>query len=309
MQINALRYFVHIAMTGSFIATARRFAVPQSTVSRQIAALEESVGQRLLFRHTRAVRLTETGERYYAEVREALDLLDAATEALADGTDAALQGLVRVNAPVALGRLHIAPLLAEFRRMHPKVSVELMLTDAFVDPIQEGADITVRVGRLSDSSLVGRKLGTQTYLLCASPAYLDRHGTPDTPEDLRTHDCLVYHGQHGGQQWFFRRSEETAYRAFQTSGGFRCNNAETLVEAALAGQGIVLFPTWIYQRDTLKRKRLVPLLTGWHASVEPDPPDITLLFPQARLRAKRVQSLADFLVDRIGSPPYRERVL
>jgi DNA-binding transcriptional LysR family regulator len=308
MQIKALRYFVHVAMTGSFIATARRFAVPQSTVSRQIAALEESVGQRLLFRHTRAVRLTEAGERYYAEVREALDLLDAATEALADGGDAALHGLVRVNAPVALGRLHIAPLLAQFQQAHPRVSVELMLTDAFVDPVQEGADITVRVGRLGDSSLVARKLGTQVYLLCASPDYLKKRGHPASPDDLLAHNCLVYKGHHGVQQWFFRRGNESGFRAYRTSGDFRSNNAETLVEAALAGQGIVLFPTWIYQPQALKEKRLVPVLTDWQASVEANPPDITLLFPQARLRAKRVQLLADFLVDRIGTPPHWDEV-
>jgi DNA-binding transcriptional LysR family regulator len=305
MQIKALRLFVHVAMTGSFIATARHFGVPGSSVSRHIAALEEDIGQRLLFRHTRAVRLTDAGERYYLQVREALELLDAATEIAAD-KDAAPRGLLRVNAPVALGRRHIAPLLAEFQRLHRGLSVELMLTDAFVDPVQEGADVTVRIGKLVDSNLVARTLGPQRYMVCASPKYLKRANAPSEPSDLLKHNCLIYKGHLGVQRWYFCRPGDAEYRPIELSGDLRSNNAEVLVGAALQGQGVVLFPSWLYDADVFEGKRLVRLLPDWLASVEPEPSGIHLVFPESRLRSRKVQLLADFLIGRIGTPPYWE---
>lgn len=306
MQIKALRFFIHVAKTGSFIATARFFGVPASSVSRHIAALEEDIGQRLLFRHTRAVRLTDAGERYYLQVREAMELLDAATEIAAD-KEAAPRGLIRVNAPVALGRLHIAPLINAFQQLHPAVSVELVLTDAFVDPVQEGADITVRVGRLADSGLVARSLGKQQYLVCASPAYVKRAGAPETPGDLSRHNCLAYKGHLGVQRWYFRQPGDATYQACEISGNLQSNNAEALVAAALMGQGIVLFPSWLYAADAFRKKRLVCLLPEWQAAVVAEPAEINLVFPESRLRSRKVKLLSDFLIDRVGTPPYWEK--
>lgn len=305
MQIKALRFFIHVAKTGSFIATARHFSVPASSVSRHIAALEEDIGQRLLFRHTRAVRLTDAGERYYLQVREAIELLDAATEIAAD-REVAPQGLIRINAPVALGRLHIAPLVNAFQQRHPAVSVELVLTDAFVDPVQEGADITVRVGTLGDSGLVARRLGGQQYLVCASPAYVRRQGEPTTPANLSQHNCLAYKGHLGVQRWYFRQTGDDAFQPYEISGNLQSNNAEALVAAALRGQGIVLFPSWLYAVDAFRESKLVRLLSGWQAAVVAEPTDIHLVFPESRLRSRKVKLLADFLVDQVGSPPYWE---
>lgn len=303
MQIKALRFFIHVAKTSSFVETARFFGVPASSVSRHIAALEEDIGQRLLFRHTRAVRLTDAGERYYLQVREAIEMLDAATEIAAD-KEVAPKGLVRINAPVALGRLHIAPLINEFQQLYPAVSVELSLTDAFVDPIQEGADITVRVGKLADSGLVARNLGEQQYLVCASPDYLALAGSPSEPNDLSQHNCLVYKGHIGVQRWYFRRSYEEAYRPYDISGNLQSNNAEALVAAALKGQGIVLFPSWLYEADAFQKKKLICLFPDWKASVLAEPTDINLVFPESRLRSRKVKLLSDFLIGRVGSPPY-----
>lgn len=305
MQIKALRLFVHVAASGSFIETARHFGVPGSSVSRHIAALEEDIGQRLLFRHTRAVRLTDAGERYFVQVREALELLDAATEMAAD-KDAAPRGLLRVNAPVALGRRHIAPLIAEFQRQHRELSVELMLTDAFIDPIQEGADVTVRIGRLVDSNLVARTLGPQRYRVCASPKYLEKTAAPSEPAELTSHNCLIYKGHLGVQRWYFSRPGDTSYRPFEISGDLRSNSAEVLVAAALGGQGIVLFPSWLYDADAFEANKLVCLLPDWLASVEPEPSEIHLVFPESRLRSRKVKLLSDFLFERIGTPPYWE---
>jgi DNA-binding transcriptional LysR family regulator len=316
MQIKALRLFVHVATTGSFIATARHFGVPASSVSRHIAALEADIGQRLLYRHTRAVRLTEAGERYYLQVREALEMLDAATESAAD-KDALPRGLLRVNAPVAFGRRHIAPLIVEFQRLHGELSVELMLTDAFVDPVQEGADVTVRIGTLADSSLVARQLGKQQYIVAASPQYLQRSGLLRQPDDLTHHNCLVYKGHLGVQRWYFRRPREeggagsdtanhAANIAIDVSGDLRSNNAEVLAAAALSGQGLVLFPSWLYDADAFESGQLVRALPDWLASVEPEPSSIHLVFPESRLRSRKVKLLSDFLIERIGATPYWE---
>lgn len=305
MQIKALRFFIHVAKTSSFVETARFFGVPASSVSRHIAALEEDIGQRLLFRHTRAVRLTDAGERYYLQVREALELLDAATEIAAD-KEVAPKGSVRINAPVALGRLHIAPLIHDFQQLYPAVTVELVLTDAFVDPVQEGADMTVRVGKLVDSGLVARNLGSQQYLVCASPDYVARAGAPTHPSDLSTHNCLAYKGHLGVQRWYFRRPDDGAYMPYDISGNLQSNNAEALVAAALKGQGIVLFPSWLYAADAFRKKKWVRLLPDWQASVVAEPAEINLLFPESRLRSRKVKLLSDFIVERVGAPPYWE---
>lgn len=250
-------------------------------------------------------RLTDAGERYYVQVREAIELLDAATELAAD-KDVAPKGLLRINAPVALGRLHIAPLINQFQQMYPAVSVELVLTDAFVDPVQEGSDITVRVGKLADSGLVARSLGKQQHLVCASPAYLERAGQPITPDDLSGHNCLAYKGHQGVQRWYFRRPGADNYEPYEIRGNLQSNNAEALVAAALHGQGIVLFPSWLYAAGALRENNLVSLLTDWKASVVADPTEISLVFPESRLRSRKVKLLSDFLAEKIGTPPYWE---
>lgn len=189
MHLKAHRFFAMVAVTGSFSATARHFQVPASSVSRFVAALEREVGQQLLYRNTRAVKLTEAGERYYLQIREVLELLDAAHEEIT-GKGAEIRGLVRINAPVALGHLHIVHLLNGLYEKYPQLTVELTVTDAFIDPVQEGADITFRVGHMEDSGLIGRRICDQQHVLCASPGYLEKHGTPTMPEELREHCCL-----------------------------------------------------------------------------------------------------------------------
>ncbi|KQP22813.1 LysR family transcriptional regulator [Pseudorhodoferax sp. Leaf267] len=303
MQLNALRYFAMVAATGSFAATARHFQVPASSVSRFISALERELGQQLLYRNTRSVRLTETGARYVAQVREALDALDLATEQAA-GKDSAVRGLIRINAPVALGRLHVAQIIHKLQAAYPELTAELTLTDAFIDPVQEGVDITVRIGTLPDSGLIARKVGDQNTVLCASPAYLRQHGTPATPQDLERHSCLVYKGQSGAQRWFFRRTKDDAPLIVRAEGPLRSNNAEVLVAAALAGRGIVLFPTWIFERESFRGRKLVRLLPQWMGTVDVQPAEIHLVSPENRLRSLKVRTVLDFMLKTIGSPPY-----
>lgn len=306
MNIQALRYFLMVSTTGSFLATARHFDVPASSVSRFVASLEKELGQQLLYRTTRAVTLTEQGQLYYAQVREAIELLDGAADQLAH-RDASVRGLVKINVPEGLGRLHIARVINELQARYPELQIDLTLTDVLVDPVQEGADITVRVGPLVDSGLIGKVLGVQQYRLVASPEYLASHGTPKTPDDLREHNCLLYKGHQGSQRWYFRRSTKDVFKSIDIGGSLRSNNAEVLVAAAMAGRGIVLFPSWLFNPASFKAKKLTNLLADWDKSASPEDRQIQILSPENRLRSHKVREVSAFLAEAIGSPPYWDR--
>lgn len=303
MQLKALRYFLVVAASGSFLSAARQFQVPASSVSRFIASLEKELGRQLFYRSTRAVRLTEAGEQFYLQVRDAVELLDQAAEQLG-GRDAGIRGLVRINAPEAFGRLHVAHMVNQLQAKYPELIVELTLTDAFIDPVQEGIDITLRVGPLLDSGLIGKVIGPHRHLLVASPEYLARHGTPQQPQELIDHHCLVYKGQLGAQKWYFRREDEETFKALQVSGPLRSNNAEALLAAAVAGRGLVLFPTWLFNSQTLRQGELVAVLKDWYFSAQPEQAYLQMLSPENRLRSTKVREVSAFLLEAIGSPPY-----
>jgi DNA-binding transcriptional LysR family regulator len=303
MHLKAHRFFAMVAVTGSFSATARHFQVPASSVSRFIAALEREIGQQLLYRNTRAVKLTDAGERYYVQIREILELLDAADEEVT-GKAGSIRGLVRINAPVAFGHLHIVKLLNGLYAQYPELTVDLSVTDAYIDPVQEGADITFRVGHLEDSGLIGRKICDQHYVLAASAEYLEKHGAPQSPEALRHHACLVYKGSGGPQRWYFRRPQSEASEIIEVHGPLRSNDGEVLLQAALAGRGIVFFPSWLFSKESFKSKQMIRLLPEWIGAVEPTPSQIHLLSPENRLRSQKVRVVWDYFLNAIGTPPY-----
>jgi DNA-binding transcriptional LysR family regulator len=308
MQLKALRYFVMVATTGSFSATAQHFQIPSSSVSRFISKLEQEIGQQLFYRNTRSVRLTEIGEKYFIQIKDVLDNLDFANEE-ATGKNSNVRGLVRINTAVALGRLHISRIVNKLHDVYPDLSVELILTDIFIDPVQEGVDIAIRIGLLQDSALIARKVCDQTYVLCASPEYLERYGTPETPQDIQKHQCLVYKGVSGSQRWYFRQDELDKPIEIEPQGSLKSNNAEVLVSAALESRGIILFPTWIFEEDYFKNKKLVKLLPQWLCTVEPYAVGIHLVSPENRIRSKKVRTVLDFILKEIGSPPYWDNIL
>jgi DNA-binding transcriptional LysR family regulator len=303
MHLKAHRFFAMVAVTGSFSATARHFQVPASSVSRFIAALERDVGQQLLYRNTRAVKLTDAGERYYLQIREVLDLLDAANEEVA-GKVGEIRGLVRINAPVAFGHLHVVKLLNGLYDKYPELTVELNVTDAFIDPVQDGADIIFRVGHLQDSGLIGRKICDQRYLLCASAEYVASHGRPLSPQDLQNHACLVYKGASGVQRWHFRHPGHSTVEIIDVDGPLRSNNGEVLMAAAQAGRGIVFFPSWLFSKQSFESRQLVRLLPEWDGSVESSPSPLHLISPENRLRSQKVRVVWDYFLNAIGTPPY-----
>lgn len=305
MDLNALRVFERVAATGSFTAAARHFHRAVSSVSRQIRGLEESVGQPLLYRHTRAVTLTEAGARYYEEVRDILERLDVATDELAEPA-AELNGTLRINAPVAFGQRQVVPLLNHFQRLYPSLKAELQLNDRVVDPVREGHDVTFRVGELTDSSLIARCLAPMNYVLAASPGYIRAHGEPESPESLINHNCLLYQGEMGRQRWFFQTSDETRATPFEVTGNLYSDDAISLVQAALLGQGLVMFPTWLIA-DELRSGALVALLDSWRCEVNPGRRDIHVLTSERRLRSPKVRAFLDYLFESLAPlPPWDE---
>ncbi|WP_134019085.1 LysR family transcriptional regulator [Modicisalibacter xianhensis] len=301
MDLNALRVFERVAATGSFTVAARHFHRAVSSISRQVRKLEDSVGQPLLYRHTRAVTLTEAGWRYYEEVRDILERLDMATEALNQPL-AEPSGVMRINAPVAFGQRQIVPMLHEFQRRFPGIRAELQLDDRIVDPVREGHDITFRVGNLADSSLVARRLAPMNYVTAASREYLARRGIPETPEALAEHDCLVYQGELGRQCWYFQRGDASEEVAYEINGSLVSNNAEALLRAALLGQGVVMFPTWLIAEE-LAKGTLVSLLEAWRGEVMPGRRQLYVLTPERKLRTRKVRAFLDYLFEAVSPIP------
>ncbi|WP_168017119.1 LysR family transcriptional regulator [Halomonas salinarum] len=305
MDLNALRVFERVAATGSFTAAAHHFHRAVSSVSRQVRGLEESLGQPLFYRHTRAVTLTEAGWRYYEEVRDILERLDLATEALSQPHMEA-RGVLRINAPVAFGQRQIVPLLHRFQRRFPAIQAELLLNDRVVDPVREGHDITFRVGNLSDSSLVARRLASMNYVVAASPEYLTKRGKPETPKALAEHDCLVYQGELGRQRWYFQQNEASKEVVYEVDGSLASNDAESLVRAALLGQGVVMFPTWLIAEE-LMQGTLLPLLDEWRGEVMPGHRGLHVLTPERRLKTPKVRAFMDYLFETVLPVPPWDR--
>ncbi|MEX1199993.1 MAG: LysR family transcriptional regulator [Methylophaga sp.] len=301
--MNVLKVFVAVAQAGSFVAASRVLDLPPSSVSRYIAGLEKSLGQRLFYRHTRAIKLTEVGEIYFAEIREALINIELATE-LAMGSALVPQGNLKINAPVSFGRLHLAKLLQEFQQQYKDINIELALTDSYIDPIIEGVDVVIRIGGMADSSLNYKKIANEKYVLCASPDYIASMPDLSEPKQLIQHNCLVYKGSMGRRSWFFRAQAESTFESVEVTGNLYSNNADILVQAAVAGQGIILFPQWLVS-DSLQSGALLPLLQHWEVSEKAEPQKIYALYPANRMKSSKVRYFLDEMTRFFGEEkPY-----
>ncbi|VCU68331.1 HTH-type transcriptional regulator DmlR [Pigmentiphaga humi] len=250
-----------LAQTRSFTQTARRLGLSKGSVSMRIGALERAAGIPLVQRTTRAVVLTEAGQQLVADAGPAFDRIDAGFSAVSDlsGTP---RGTLKVTAPVALGRQHVAPALASFLRRYPDVRVHLDLTDRFVNLAQEGYDLAIRHTAAPPDSYVAWPLCETRSLLVASPAYLRKRGHPVHPADLSRHDCLLYLGGAGSDTWTFVPAEEDGQPPLSVpvQGPLRANNSEVLRDAVLDGLGIGLLPDF---SASPAMRRLAPVLPAW----------------------------------------------
>lgn len=300
VNLLALRLFVRVATHGSFSQAAAELNLLPSSASRHIAALEHALGQALFTRHSRAVRLTDAGQRYYESIREAIEQIDQAGEHI--GEEDEPRGRLKISAPPAFARRHLAPILMRFQERHPAVELDLWLTDTFSDPVEAGIDVSIRIGELNDSRMLARLLAIQSFVLCAAPAYVEAYGAPQDPAELTNHNCLVYQATYGPQKWHYRAGD-APFVPVDAGGNVRSNYIEYLLEMARGGKGIVCFPTWLASRY-LERGELVPLLGDMTWALEPDALGIHAVYPANRQRSRKTQSFLQWLGESIGEPPY-----
>ena len=290
----AMRIFVRVAEGRSFSETARELNVAQSTVSKQITALEEHLGARLVLRTTRALSLTDDGRQFYQRSCEILDALAEAETTI--GAGKVPSGLVRIGCPATFGRLLIAPRLYRLLSLYPQLRVELVMNDGFVDLVGEGLDLAVLVGTLTDQSLVARRVGTTLQCIFGSPAYFARHGCPKSPRDLRNHNCIVYTNLGTGNEWRFTGPARRV--KVRVQGNFLPNNAEAIREAVLSGVGVSAAPTWMFHSEA--RSGLVTTVLGDY-QLERLP--LNLVYPSRRLVPAKVRAVSDFLVQEFQAEP------
>ncbi len=295
-RLDDMLAFIKVVDTKSFTAAADRLNLSKSVVSRRIGELENRLGARLLNRTTRKLSLTEVGQAYYERCSRILADLEEAEQAVAD-LHAAPRGRLRVNAPVSFGVTHLASAVAEFAERYPLIEIEMDLNDRYVDLVDEGYDVAIRIGRLRDSSLIARRLAPARLALCASPAYLIKHGTPQTPDDLVNHQCLIYTNLPSPDVWQLQVGGET--RSVRVSGPVRGNNGDLLRDAAIAGAGIILSPTFLCGQALS-----AGTLLSFMADALPSDSSVNAVYPQSRHLSPKVRVFVDFLIQRFGPRPY-----
>ncbi|WP_137920222.1 LysR family transcriptional regulator [Hydrogenophaga sp. 2FB] len=301
-RFEAMRVFVAVVDAGSFVAAADALPMSKAAVSRHVAELESHLGVRLLNRTTRRLSLTPEGEVFHVRCKDVLSTVeDAEAEITSRSGEAA--GLLRVNAPVTFGMLHLAPLWMEFMASHPRLTLDVTLSDRVVDLVEEGFDMAVRIASLPDSSLVSRQIARTRMVLCASPTYLRRHGTPRHPSELAQHQVVSYSLFSMGENWVFTGPEGPV--TVKVSPRLRSNNGDTCRLAALRHQAIVLQPSFLVGPD-LQAGTLVELMPAFQ-SIELG---VYVVYPSRKFMPPKVRLLIDFLVEafRMQAWPTQQRV-
>ncbi|NVI81032.1 LysR family transcriptional regulator [Janthinobacterium sp. BJB401] len=298
-KLRSMEIFVSVVDQGSFTAAAEAFQISPVMVGKHIKQLEERLGARLLARTTRRQSLTEIGQQYVEQCRQILASIHAA-ERGAEAMRTAPRGKLKITAPVSFGSECIAPLMAEYLTAYPDVSLELNLNDRMVDLVEEGFDAAIRIGKLEDSGMVARPLRPYAMVICASPAYLAKHGTPRTPDDLARHECVDFMQWSRHMRWRLS-GKEARHDGAAVESRFRSNNGQALRMAALHGFGIVM-QAEILLADDIAAGRLVPLL----ADHVPAPRLMHVLYPRDRQPTPKLTTFIDFLLERYGpeaTPP------
>ncbi|MFC6672635.1 LysR family transcriptional regulator [Marinobacterium aestuariivivens] len=295
-RFDAMRAFVTVVTEGSFTRAAERLDKSPQLISKYVSLLEQRLGVRLLNRTTRKVRLTEAGTRYFQRAQPLLDEIDNLENQLGD-LHAQAQGQLRISAPVSFAMHHLAPPICEFQRDHPAVSIDLQLNDRKVDIVEEGFDIALRIGHLKSSSLVAKRIAPVRLVMCASPDYLARHGTPVRPEQLKQHRYLRYSFMENDASLAMHQWLRVAGR--DSGADLVSNNGDLLVQAAIAGAGIALQPTFI-SGAAIASGQLRVIMPEY----EPEPMGLYAVYAHRHLLPSKVRTFVDFLDGYFGDPPY-----
>jgi LysR family transcriptional regulator for bpeEF and oprC len=308
-KLNSLIIFVRAAQNRSFSEAARQMGMSPSSVSKAVQRLEEELGIRLLNRTTRSVTLTDDGAAFYARCRQILDELEEAEQELLR-TRYQPTGTLRIDLTMALGRMHIVGALPLLTAKYPELKLDVSLSDRFVDLIEEGIDAVVRLGIGTDSRLIMHRVATARFVVCASPDYFKRHGIPKTPQDLKQHNCInfVYPQTRRVFEWRFQHGSlhtpgnprnalphQGEQFEMPVEGSLRFDHAESLLEAAIAGAGIVQVLNYVAGR-AIAGGELQPILEDYAAPGEP----ISVIYPQKRHLSAKVRAFIDFMVDLMG---------
>ena len=292
--VVGMRVFVAVVEGGNFSAAGRALDLDASSVSRHITTLEDALGVRLFHRTTRKMNVTEAGRLYYESAVRILADIER-THASVAQLQTTPRGLLRVNAPVGFGRLHIAPALPEFLRRYPDVRFDLTVTNRIVDLIEEGADLAIRVGHLTESTLITWTLAPSVHVVCGSPAYFKRHGRPRTPTDLTRHNCLLFRPRSGPHLWRFER--HGVVEEVEVNGNIQANNSEAVHTVVAAGVGVGLLPMWIAGED-IQKGILQVLFADYQVSAIGNPTAIYAVCPPAKHVSPKVQVFVEFLTER-----------
>jgi DNA-binding transcriptional LysR family regulator len=293
-KFESIRAFTQVVYSGGFAAAAREMGLSRSAVNKLVIALENQLGVQLLHRSTRVVTPTETGLAFHERCVEILASLEEAERSITQLHEEP-RGRLRVNAPMSFGTMHLSPALADFLVQYPDLQVQLTLNDRLIDPIEEGFDVTVRIAKPQESaSLIVHPLATAQRVLCAAPTYLETHGMPTHPDELRHHSCLHY-GQFAVESQWTLISAEGEHTTIAINGVLCSNNGEVLRDAAACGLGITLLPRFIVEQE-LQQNNLQIVLPNYQ------PPElaISVIYPVNRHLSTKVRLLVNFLQERFG---------
>ncbi|MDH3778715.1 MAG: LysR family transcriptional regulator [Gammaproteobacteria bacterium] len=299
-KFEDLQAFVAVVETGSFTAAADRLDTAKSAVSRRVSALEERLGVQLLRRTTRVLNLTDTGQSFYEHSSRILADLEEA-EAAVQQEHGELRGTLRVALPLSFGVRHMCKPIAAFCKQHPRLKFDLDLNDRRIDLVEEGIDVAVRIGHLKDSSLIARRLFDSRTVVAASPHYLNTHGTPESPEELSSHDCLVYSNLAEPDRWSWT-DERGKKRVIEVRTAMRASSGDFLSNAAAHGLGIIIQPAFL-AAEAIRRGNLVPIFTDIEWPITP----AYAVYPPTRHLSYRVRAFIDFLVERFAGTPQWDR--
>ncbi len=281
--------FVTVAQTHSFTQAGQRLGISTAQVSRQVSALERRLNEKLFYRTTRKVSLTQSGQVYYQHCHQLIEGLEAAERAMSNLQDHP-RGLIKITAPVTYGEERVVPLINDFALKYPQVEVKIHLSNQTINLSEDGYDLAIRIGHLNDSTMMAKKLSVRMLYTCASPSYIETFGAPHTPSELEQHNCLL------GSKDYWRFQELQKQKNIRVSGTLKCNSGYGLVDAALKGMGIIQLPDF-YVQDHIESGHLLSLLDVYREKEE----GIWAVYPNNRMLSAKVRLLVDYLEQEVNA--------
>jgi DNA-binding transcriptional LysR family regulator len=299
-RVAGIHLFIRVVETGSFSRASRDLGVTQPTATKHVAALEARLGARLFHRSTRGVTPTEVGVAYYDKCKAIARALEEA-DSLAALMQSRVQGTLRISTSVAFGRRVLTPLVLRFMQQHPELQVDLGFEDRYVNLVEQGIDLAIRMGRLADSQLGARYLGVNPWVLVAAGSHLAEHGMPREPADVAAHPALIYSTVQGDDRWHFAGADGATV-SVHVKGPLRSNNLSALLAAARAGMGLAVLP-WYVAYESVRAGAVLPLLEAWTLPSQ----EIHAVFPSPRLLPTKVSGFVDWLQGQFGGDWWARR--